>query len=1115
MRSKKPRGGKPLTGFLAAILTAGAAIAAPFSLWRPPAGDSPSREESAPIRGAAGDFWADVVLGKPAFSEITPYSTAANRLFLPHGVAVDRGNAGDKLYVYDAGNNRILGFHLNTCRASLTNPLDCPAAIVIGQPGMTTSACNGDSGFQNFPVRAPAGASTLCGEIESQLSVTEGGSGASMAVDAAKALYVADFWNNRVLKYNDPFGTDGAADDLWGQSGYTGNACNKGLAAPDATSLCFTWGESNNWTAGVDLDAAGNLWVADSGNNRVLRFPPGSKTADLVLGQPGFTTRASGTALNRMWDPSVVRVSPTTGWVYVAETKNNRVLVFKSPLASGMSGTGFGSGFLGGPQGLDFEPTEPGSVWISNWAHNVVELWSESSGTKIREVGSRDNGNVIGDGTGSVGFDSAGNLYVAIGAGENDNDILVFDKGASPLLPTKKFFGKNANHPSASGLGPGNGVVVSDGQLIVADEHRLLFWNDPGSASTGQPASGYAAGAASFEDFKTRCCGILAADKNHHLFVTGYAEADTPVRVDVYALPLTSGAAPIQSLRFPFNVLGGGQIAPSSFFDSLTGIALSDAGELWLSHSATNRVFRIRDPLTTPVVDVVLGQLSSTGTACNRGGPASANSLCLPGQLALDRLGNLFVSDHSLEIQGNMRMLEFPASSIPSGNGAVLYAPGAGKIFPSAATWQPAFDSHNRMVVGYNPYGPGPNPDGGWFPGVFLDPLTGKTTPDAYLRDYFSMAYSAVFDAGDNLYIADLDRNRVLIYKTPFLASSSLEAKSLSVDTSARPGTSSNTNGILEPGETALVAPSWKNTTSGDLSLSSTGSGFQGPPGAAYGLPVASADYGVLAAGESRSCVDAGGSCFQAAVSVPAQRPATHWDATFVETLDFAVAKTWTLHIGASFTDVPASYVFYPFVERLLHAGVTTGCTSTAYCPDDAVSRLQMAAFVARAQARGDGNVPASGTAKGQPYNCAGGGTSLFQDVDPGNAFCRHVHYIFATGVTTGCEPAKFCPAPAVTRAQMAMFIARAIAGTDAAVPAYSGPNPVTGRSYDCRPESPSLSFTDVGTADIFCRHVHFLWAKDVISGFPDGSYGPALEVTRGAMAKFLSNGFKLPLYGP
>jgi hypothetical protein len=82
-------------------------------------------------------------------------------------------------------------------------------------------------------------------------------------------------------------------------------------------------------------------------------------------------------------------------------------------------------------------------------------------------------------------------------------------------------------------------------------------------------------------------------------------------------------------------------------------------------------------------------------------------------------------------------------------------------------------------------------------------------------------------------------------------------------------------------------------------------------------------------------------------------------------------------------------------------------------------------------------------------------------------------------------------------------------------VPVTYGPDPVTGRSYSCNPATPNLFFTDITTSDQFCRHTHFLWAKDVISGFPDGSFGPGLFVTRGAMSKFISNGFGFALDRP
>ncbi|HKF42493.1 MAG TPA: S-layer homology domain-containing protein, partial [Thermoanaerobaculia bacterium] len=335
-----------------------------------------------------------------------------------------------------------------------------------------------------------------------------------------------------------------------------------------------------------------------------------------------------------------------------------------------------------------------------------------------------------------------------------------------------------------------------------------------------------------------------------------------------------------------------------------------------------------------------------------------------------------------------------------------------------------------------------------------------------------------------------------------------LQDQGMIVDPSAD---SSNGNGILEPGERVFVQPAYKNVSGSSVAgLTGSASNFTGPAGASYTINDTSAGYGTISPGATNNCT-ATANCYEMSVSNPISRPATHWDATFDETLNNgAPIVTRKLHVGGSFIDVPTSHVFYPFVERIFHAGITTGCNAgTMYCPDDNVFRLQMAVFIARAQAGGDANIPVSGSAQGNPYNCvAVGGQSQFTDIAASDPFCRHVHYIFSTGVTTGCvttPPRQYCPSDNVSRGQMALFIARAVAGGDASVPVTYGPDPVTGRSYSCDPMSPNLHFIDITTSDIFCRHTHFLWAKDVISGFPDNSYQPNLNVSRGAMSKFLA----------
>jgi hypothetical protein len=333
-------------------------------------------------------------------------------------------------------------------------------------------------------------------------------------------------------------------------------------------------------------------------------------------------------------------------------------------------------------------------------------------------------------------------------------------------------------------------------------------------------------------------------------------------------------------------------------------------------------------------------------------------------------------------------------------------------------------------------------------------------------------------------------------------------------------GALSDGNGVLEPGETAAVRPSWRNPTATTGNLTGAAIGFTGPAGATYSILDGVADYGVIGPSETASC-DGTGDCYQLKLSLPLARPdarpATHWDASFQELLADGGRKIWTLHAGDSFTDVSRSYLFYRRVETVLHHGITAGCSATQYCPNDKVRRDQMGLFLGRAIAKGGANIPQSGTVGTSPYNCMAGGVSLFTDVAPTDATCRAIHYIASKNVTGGCGGGEYCVSQNVKRAEMGIFVARGIVqpGGGAAVPLTYGPDPVTGRSYSCDASSPDLNFTDITTADSFCKHVHFLWAKGIVSGCTADQYCVAGEVTRGEMARFLSNAFAPNLYEP
>ena len=762
---------------------------------------------TTPMRGLAGDLWADVILGKPDFSEIAPYEVVPHKVFNPGGVVVDRTLDPGRAYVWDSGNSRVLGIHLAECYAG-GDP--CSADVVLGQPsGYDHSACNGDGGFQNFPFRALAGPDTLCGMPDLAISPGEEHTFVTMAVSADGALYVPDSHNNRVLKYASPFENDSSAVRVWGQADFSGILCNQDFGAPTAETLCFHSHtnrlEIDRYGSGVELDSEGNLWVADGGNNRVLRFPLDpdtgeiAKAADLVLGQPDFESDGPGPEFKEFRAPSAVAIDEN-GLLYVADTGNDRVLVFEPPFQTGMRANRKFEADFNRPVSVETDPSGQG-IWINDMGNDMVELWNPTG----ELIPVADHPGIAG----GIGIDSQSNLLVAL---THHQDIALFAPRASggdgdaPNQPERRLFakGQEYNYLGRKGLSSARGIVVWEDQLIVSDIWRLMFWNGLDTITDGQPADGVV-GDGFFVIGGVDCCGRIKVDAAGRLWVTSF---DGRGFIDVYQLPLTEHSAPIHTIwtrEATFPVLGADdRIALGR---RIFGIAPVGQGEfLWLADTDNHRVLRIRDPLVSPVVDVVLGQESAGGTLCNRAvdlgphanvgrdemGEPTANTLCFPGALSIDWLGNLYVSDHSLEVDGNRRLLVFLAPSISTNNSSPIFAPSAVKIFTdstdgtanvtfpqwtldgmidmhrpwlgtaAAATWEAAFDSTNRMAIGYNGY------VGARFVGTYDEPLGPDTLPTSYLYDVGSMFYATAFDHNDNLYVGDLNRGRVLVYLNPF-----------------------------------------------------------------------------------------------------------------------------------------------------------------------------------------------------------------------------------------------------------------------------------------------------------------------------------------------------------
>ncbi|MHC5112453.1 MAG: S-layer homology domain-containing protein [Planctomycetota bacterium] len=114
---------------------------------------------------------------------------------------------------------------------------------------------------------------------------------------------------------------------------------------------------------------------------------------------------------------------------------------------------------------------------------------------------------------------------------------------------------------------------------------------------------------------------------------------------------------------------------------------------------------------------------------------------------------------------------------------------------------------------------------------------------------------------------------------------------------------------------------------------------------------------------------------------------------------------------GTIFADVPLGSFADAWIEQLFNDGITSGCGGGNYCPNDSVTRAQMAVFLLRAK---------YGAAYSPPPP-----TGIFADVPLGSFADRWIEQLAAEGITAGCGNQNYCPDDAVTRAQMAVFLVR------------------------------------------------------------------------------------------
>jgi uncharacterized protein (TIGR03437 family) len=533
----------------------------------------------------------------------------------PQGIAFDYSVTPPAVYIVDTGNNRVLGWK---SAAGLAN--GAKADIVVGQRDL----------FSTLPQGPAQPSSTLSSGLYNPVAV---------AVDTHGNLYVIDAGNNRILRYPTPFSQIGAllpVDLVIGQKSLSGSGNsqpNAGNPVPGSSTLFLSF---KGVQAGLAIDAQGNLWATDPGNNRVLRFPAANLTAntvlpaaDMVLGQCDFVSSLPPQPPNNIQTnktglgiPYGVAVD-SAGRVYVADFYA-RVLEFQPPVQNCPSADRL----------LGIDPLVPQGQQQQPYPNNYT-------------LGLADQNGHLTGAPESV-FTSGTNLFVC---DTPANRVVKYDTYSNwpaekPTVPSPNSIGVIGQIDQVSGK-PNQGLV------------------QPNSSSLSAPMAGA---------FNKVTSEIWIVDSGNH-------------RVLVFPQQpgglYTSASVVLGQNSFSFNspnLIEGRELS----LNGQGGVVIdknSNPPHLYIADTSNNRVLGFADArkvgtdsrvLLTQTADLVIGQPDLFHSLQNYA-PSNAHAsdaltpnptgLIAPVGVAVDSNGNLYVAD-----SGNGRILRFPAPfSQPAG----------------------------------------------------------------------------------------------------------------------------------------------------------------------------------------------------------------------------------------------------------------------------------------------------------------------------------------------------------------------------------------------------------------------------------------------------------------
>ena len=549
--------------------------------------------------------------GTTTFTDGTGTSATFNQ---PRGVAVD--SAGN-LYVADYNNHRIRKI--------------APGAIV------TTIGGNGTGTFldgigTNSSFRNPSG----------------------ITVDVSGNVYVADYNNHRIRKIT----PTGVVSSPYGSSqvGYSDSA-SRAIAR-------------FNDPYGLTTDSSGNIYVADSGNNRVRKITP-TGVVTTIAGN-GTISFLNGTGTSAQIGYPRGLVLDSSGNLYVTESQNHRIRkITPAGVVTTFAGTGSttfadgagASATFNQPHGITIDSA--GNLYVADYNNNRIRK-IDTSGNVSTLAGNGTATSVDGNGGGAtfnrprdIAIDSAGNLYVTE---QSANRIRKIDTNANVTT----FAGTTGGYVDADGTnarfnGPRGITIDSAGVLYVADGGNQVIRKIDTSANvttfvgnkttivTFKNGVGTNANFTTFEGLTLDSAGNLyIADKDNQCIRKVTPEG---VVTTFSGFGLTPG----------YN--DGG------WFNRPSGLATDWDGIVYVTDENNNRIRNI-----TP--EGVVNTLSGSGGAGATNSTLLSSTFNKPYSVALDSVKNFYITDTASH---RIRKITYATGIVTSfaGNGSVGSTNGA------------------------------------------------------------------------------------------------------------------------------------------------------------------------------------------------------------------------------------------------------------------------------------------------------------------------------------------------------------------------------------------------------------------------------------------------------